>query len=312
MAGKKTEKRLAAALLALLLVLALAPAAWAQVEQSESFYVADYANVLKADTEESIIQANALLEERCQGAQIVVVTVDYLGGKYADDYAYELFNDWGVGSADYNNGMLLLLLATQEGKGWLAYGLGLTSQMDRDADGLLERYFWDDFDRGDYDGAVNKLFAALLDWYGEEYGVSLSADSAYPGQGVEYGERRNGMNIGSILLAIVVIVVLVNLFSRPRRRRYTGSGFGWGFGLGTLLGSRRRTPPPPPGGPMPPRGGRPFTPPPPGTGFRPPRGGRPGGFPGGRPGSGAGRGGRPGGGMGRGGGGFSGGGAGRR
>ena len=80
-------------------------------------------------TEQMIIDYNGALEYHCQGAQVVVVTVDYLDGMYSDAYAYQLFNDWGVGSSEYNNGMLLLL-AVQENKAWLAYGLGLTSVID--------------------------------------------------------------------------------------------------------------------------------------------------------------------------------------
>ena len=100
-------------ILALCLFLSLGVSAFAVVDQSESFYGADYSNVLSNDTEQMIINYNGSLEQQCQGAQIVVVTVDYLDGMYSDEYAYQLFNDWGVGSADYNNGMLLLL-AIQE------------------------------------------------------------------------------------------------------------------------------------------------------------------------------------------------------
>ena len=92
-------KKLFTFILALLLMLSLGVSAYAVVEQSDSFYVADYANVLKASTEQRICDYNGALEQQCSGAQIVVVTVDYLDGMYCDDYAYELFNTWGVGSA---------------------------------------------------------------------------------------------------------------------------------------------------------------------------------------------------------------------
>ena len=305
-------------LLAIALVLCLAPGAFALVGQSESFYVADYSNVLKNSTEEMIIDYNAQLEQQCQGAQIVVVTVDYLSGMYADEYAYELFNDWGVGSADYNNGMLLLL-ATQEGKAWLACGLGIGSVMDDDLAGLyLDSYFWDDFDRNDFDTAVNKLFTALVGWYDSVYGshiLSGQAQQTRPAQSGLNGPESTGMRIGIWIFIIVLIIVLIAVSSATRRRRrYRSVWTTW----------RRTPPPPPPPGfrppynPPPRRNGPP--PPPPG-GSRgpgmsarpssPPRSSRPSG---GRSGGGAGRGGFSGGSgcMGSGGGGFSGGGAGRR
>ena len=169
-------KKILTLILTLYLLLCLSPAAIAVVDQSESFYVADYANVLSDATEQTVIERNALLEQYCHEAQIVVVTVDYLDGMYSDEYAYQLFNDWGVGSAEESNGMLLLL-AVQENKAWLAYGYGLSSAMGDRVDGLLDSYFWHDFDRGDYDAAVTKLLEGLTDFYEELYGVSLSGNA---------------------------------------------------------------------------------------------------------------------------------------
>jgi uncharacterized protein len=104
-----------------MLALAFAAPAGAVVQRSEEYYVADYAQVLSDDIEQKIISSNVDLEQKCEGAQIVVVTVEYLDGMYADEYAMRLFNDWGVGSREKNNGMLLLL-ATEEKKCWLTTG----------------------------------------------------------------------------------------------------------------------------------------------------------------------------------------------
>ena len=269
-------------LLILVLVLALSPAASAVVDQSESYYVADYANVLSNSTEESIINYNGALEYQCQGAQIVVVTVDYLGGLSCDDYAYQLFNNWGVGSSEYNNGMLLLL-AVQENKAWLAYGLGLNSQLSStQVDTMLDRYFWTDFDKGDYDEAVTRLFGALLRWYDGIYGSSVAGagggtqntqSSSETGYSVYYG-------IGRVLRMLIILAILLAIFGGGGRGRNRGGSW-----LPWLLffNSARR------------------------GGF-----GSFGGNYGGRGGFGGGRGGGFGGGSGHGGGGFSGGGGGRR
>ena len=285
-------------ILALCLFLSLGVSAFAVVDQSESFYVADYSNVLSNDTEQMIINYNGALEQQCQGAQIVVVTVDYLDGMYSDEYAYQLFNDWGVGSADYNNGMLLLL-AIQENKAWLAYGLGLSSLIDSDqVDSLLDKYFWKDFDRGNYDEAVTSLFNALLAWYDEQYdaqvvqsGTSVSSDNEYyTGYSQpSFGERLSHV-LGSIIEILVVIAVLSMLFGGGRRGRGVGSWLPWFLLFNSRSNDRRRDP-----WDNDRRGG--------------PRG--PGGFGGGGFGGG-GFGGGFGGGSGHGGGGFSGGGGGRR
>ena len=285
-------------ILALCLCLSLGASAFAVVDQSESFYVADYSNVLSNDTEQMIINYNGSLEQQCQGAQIVVVTVDYLDGMYSDEYAYQLFNDWGVGSADYNNGMLLLL-AIQENKAWLAYGLGLSSLIDSDqVDSLLDKYFWKDFDRGNYDEAVTSLFNALLAWYDEQYDAQVVQSGTSVSSGNEYytgysqpsfGERLSHA-LGSIIEILVVIAVLSMLFGGGRRGRGAGSWLPWFLLFNSRSNDRRRDP-----WDNDRRGG--------------PRG--PGGFGGGGFGGG-GFGGGFGGGSGHGGGGFSGGGGGRR
>ena len=285
-------------ILALCLFLSLGVSAFAVVDQSESFYVADYSNVLSNDTEQMIINYNGSLEQQCQGAQIVVVTVDYLDGMYSDEYAYQLFNDWGVGSADYNNGMLLLL-AIQENKAWLAYGLGLSSLIDSDqVDSLLDKYFWKDFDRGNYDEAVTSLFNALLAWYDEQYDAQVVQSGTSVSSGNEYytgysqpsfGERLSHV-LGSIIEILVVIAVLSVLFGGGRRGRGAGSWLPWFLLFNSRSNDRRRDP-----WDNDRRGG--------------PRG--PGGFGGGGFGGG-GFGGGFGGGSGHGGGGFSGGGGGRR
>ena len=285
-------KKFSSFILALCLCLSFGASAYAVVDQSESYYVADYSNVLSNDTEQMIINYNGSLEYQCQGAQIVVVTVDYLDGMYSDEYAYQLFNDWGVGSADYNNGMLLLL-AIQENKAWLAYGIGLNSLIDSDqVDSMLDKYFWKDFDRGNYDEAVTSLFNALLKWYDEQYdaavvqsGTSVSSGNAgneyYPGYSEPSLGQRLSSAIGSIIRILVVIAVLSMIFGGGRRGRGGGSWLPW-FLLFNSRNNRRR-------GPWDDdhRGG--------------PRGPGPGGFGGGF-----------GGGSGHGGGGFSGGGGGRR
>lgn len=291
-------KKFSSFILALCLCLSFGASAYAVVDQSESFYVADYSNVLSNDTEQMIINYNGSLEYQCQGAQIVVVTVDYLDGMYSDEYAYQLFNDWGVGSADYNNGMLLLL-AIQENKAWLAYGIGLNSLIDSDqVDSMLDKYFWKDFDRGNYDEAVTSLFNALLKWYDEQYDAQVVQSGTSVSSGNEYytgysqpsfGERLSHV-LGSIIEILVVIAVLSMLFGGGRRGRGAGSWLPWFLLFNSRSNDRRRDP-----WDNDRRGG--------------PRG--PGGFGGGGFGGG-GFGGGFGGGSGHGGGGFSGGGGGRR
>lgn len=261
----------------------------ALVEQSESYYVADYANVLSTETEQQIVDVNGALEQQCEGAQIVVVTIDYLPDNYyADEYARQLFNNWHVGPADDNNGILLLLV-TEEAKGWLVTGDGISGKLtNREVNDLLDNYFWDYVDNGQYETAVTSIFDRLLDWYEDEYDAVLNQSEyheTYNQPAPDYGSGyRTPVSPTTVIIILILIVWLVNSMGRSMRRR--GGNVPWW--VWWMMCNDRG-----PRGPRGPHGG-----PPP-----PPPGGFGGGFRGG---------GGFGGGMGRGGGGFSGGGGGRR
>ncbi|MDR1329647.1 MAG: TPM domain-containing protein [Oscillospiraceae bacterium] len=232
------KKRVFALLLAALAAVSLAIPALAVVEATPEFYVADYAGVLTSTTKEKIISSNADvngLEALCDGAQLVVVTVKYLDGMYSDEYAKQLFNDWGVGDASADNGMLLLL-ATEEKKGWLEVGSGIRPYWPEETiDSYLDRYFWDDVDAGRYDAAVNKLLEPLFSWYAEHYGLDFDGgepDADIPNGGripdypdTDYSPQPSPVSriipfLQGSLIIIVIIVFIVAYSATADHRRY--------------------------------------------------------------------------------------------
>lgn len=176
-------KRFFALLLVLLLLPALALGALAAdvPKPSEDFYVYDGAGTLSQSTKDLIINASGPLEKYCSGAQIVVVTIDYLPSGYdSEQYANLLFNEWGVGSSQLNNG-LLLLHVVMEDRGWLAVGAGLTTQFSTDyVNSLMDEYFWPYSDSGEYDKAVATLFPHLIDEFARIYNTDQLAPAAQP------------------------------------------------------------------------------------------------------------------------------------
>ena len=291
------------------------PTSAAALDVSEDFYVNDDAKVLSSTTKNQILDASGPLEEQCSGAQIVVVTTKWLPEDYdSEQYANLLLNSWGVGSSANNNGMLLLLV-TEEGKGWIAVGAGISKSStfsENNLSSLMDTYLWPLFDKGEYDQAVASLFPQLLTLYAEYYNLNDTDDNGvyYPSDGNYYGSGYNdyygyggGMrSISTIITMVIFLVIVISVINSVGRRSYY-SRHGvmpmfWFLGPRFFGGHR---PPPGPGNPFDPHG----TPPPRNNNRRPPRGG--GGFGGG----GFGGGGFRGGGFG-GGGHSSGGGAGRR
>jgi uncharacterized protein len=334
------KKRLLSVLLVLILAVAVAVPALAVVEQSPEYYVADYAGVLSDSIEDRIIDSNVDLEQKCEGAQVVVVTVKYLDGMGSDEYAMTLFNNWGVGDKDANNGMLLLL-ATEENKAWLTVGEGISGSFTGNmVDDYFDRYFWDEFDRGNFETATADMLEALFTWYADYYNVNQDSGGNYYNDGnygnnyddgyYYYDDYSYGYSVfsGFVWILIVVFIILIFVLSIASDRRRHNMYYSQ---LGTpvpryhfwyMWGGPHRTWYYGPGGPGWRNGPRGPRGPGGGGGSRPgggPRGGGFGGFGGGSRPGGGGRGGGGGfggfgggGGMGRGGGGFGGGGGGRR
>ena len=95
------------------LALMCAPALAKVVSAGTDFFYLDNANVMSEALEGEIYFCNQLLDKAC-GAQIVFVTVNSTSPDKIENYAYELFSQWGIGDGEKNNGLLLLMAIDEE------------------------------------------------------------------------------------------------------------------------------------------------------------------------------------------------------
>lgn len=257
-------------ILLLLCVLTLPALAATIPEPTDVFYAADYANVLSQNTIDYIVSQNDALCAKT-GAQIVIATVDFLGGEDIENYAYQMFNDWGIGSAEKNNGVLILLAIGEENY-WAVQGKGLESSLSSNRLGdLLYNYLEEDFAAGDYDAGVRKVFDAVYSELESIYGSVPQTNQQNQGSTNEYyqnnsqGDYDDGVYYGGFwgffnaIPIFIVIVVLILVFTSPFRRigrGYYGGRpifrpFGW-FLWGNSHRHHHHGPPPgfgpPPGG----------------------------------------------------------------
>ncbi len=280
------HKFLALCMTALLAVTFLSlPALAYPSSRGDGQYVLDSAGVLSSETEKEIESKNKTLF-RDSGGEIVIAAVDFLDGEDIDDYAYDMFNLWGIGSKERNNGLLLVMAIAEEdyycipGYGIEDYFTGSHLQ------DMLDEYVEPDFAKGDYDAAAKKFFAAayeeLKDYkYDDGYGDGeYNQGGAYENYDYDYDDDYDSgfssfsfvqtliwfvVRIVIVIVVVVVIIAVIRAISGGGGRGTTGGGGGgfWrGMFLGNMLGSSRRSrwygapPPPPPGGgtPRPPRG----------------------------------------------------------
>jgi len=255
----KNYKRAAVSLLAALMLFGYALSAAAAVsvpEMTEQFYVADYADVISADTEKYICDKGYALAVD-SGAEVVVLTVDFLDGYNSEEYAYAVFNDWKLGDPDKNNG-ILILMAPGESKYWVAQGKGLEDTLSSyTLDSILTDYMEPYFDAGDYDTAAKKTYDAILQRFEAQYGGDYSGDALYGGEygnNADYGDSYyydDGYydNTGDLwfyasglvkLIALIVIFILFagRIFIVPFYiRRYPSWRVPW-FGGSMFFGPR--------------------------------------------------------------------------
>lgn len=206
-------------------------------QQSDLIYIQDFANVLSDETEEYIINKNDTLYS-ATGAQIVIATVEYTDGYDIEDYAYEMFNTYQIGSDTKNNGVLLLLVINEDNY-WVTVGSGLEDTL---TGGVLKNmtlnYLEDDFAAGDYDGGAKSFFDAMYAELSNIYNLDSSAvnpgtnTDINPISPVDSGNSYDSVFsmimrtvFSFVIILIIVIIILTILAASSRRRRYTNNSY---------------------------------------------------------------------------------------
>ena len=125
------------AALAMTILLFLATPVAAQTFPALSGRVVDQAHLLTPAQVVDISSKSETLEAQT-GRQFVVATVTSLEGYPIEDYAYRLGRTWKIGSAKNNDGVLLLV-APNERKVWIATGYGAGAFLTDAMSGLITR-----------------------------------------------------------------------------------------------------------------------------------------------------------------------------
>ena len=135
------------------------------------------ANMLDKSTKSDILSKGKELEDNT-GAQFVVVTINSLDGQDIESYSNDLFNSWGIGSKDNNNGVLLVV-AKNDHKYRLEIGSGLEGTLtDSLCYDLLSEDIKPKFKESKYNEGVSTLYSDVSETIGtgevpEKKGTSL-------------------------------------------------------------------------------------------------------------------------------------------
>jgi uncharacterized protein len=123
-------------------------------------YVNDFSGVLTAQTKQDLETSLAAFEKQTSN-EITVAVVPSLSGDYIENYAVRLFEEWGVGKANRDNGVLLLL-ATEDREMRIEVGYGLEGTLpDSLAQRILDNELRPRLQSGDYDAAITAGVRAI-------------------------------------------------------------------------------------------------------------------------------------------------------
>lgn len=141
-------------------------------QPTSNFFVNDFANVIDDDVENELQSIGASLYKQTT-AQVVVVTVDSLDGYDVEEYALELGREWGVGSEETNNGVVLLL-SESDRQVTIQVGYGLEGCLPDGKTGrILDNYAIPYLSDNDFSTGLASAYKAIANVVCVEYGVEL-------------------------------------------------------------------------------------------------------------------------------------------
>lgn len=196
--------------------------------------VVDFADILTVEQERLLEQK--LLDYFIQSStQVAVVTVTTLNGYERAEFATQLAQKWGIGSAKNDNGILLLVkpkYPNSRGQLFIAVGYGLEGVATDMAVGQIRsNILIPAFINNDYFGGIDKATDALIALTKGEYNEE------------QFAKKQNGINPFWIIFAIIIIIILLQSFKNKKNNDHhnmdsSGSGLPWWMLLESMNGRR--------------------------------------------------------------------------
>ena len=187
-------------------------------------------------SEEQGAELEAMLDqfEQETSNEITVVIVDDLNGDEAWHYASELGEKWGVGKADKDNGIIILVKPTKEKGGhqvFISPGRGLEGAVtDISCGEIVDNELIPNFKKGDYFTGIKNAIVVLAKMAKGEINEK------------SYRKAIHKNDLVSSIFGFLLIIVLVILLIRKGGRGGNGTTFGrggffvGGFGAGGGFG----------------------------------------------------------------------------
>ena len=221
---------------------ALLAAAGGVSAQEEKFpdhtgYVNDFAGILSAKTT-AVISSIARQLEAKTTAQIALVTMPTVKPLTIEQYAVKLFEKWGIGQRDKDNG-ILILMAVNDKKVRIETGYGLEGALpDAICSQIIYQIIIPEFKKGDFDTGLLHGTITVAELVAKEYNTELSLDETMSGFTHPPALLSRRAQLLKVLVYLVLFILMFGLRSGllffwilgPTGRRRGGHWYGSGFG----------------------------------------------------------------------------------
>lgn len=191
-------------------------------------YVYDQGDFLDDNVEEEINKLLVQLEEKTT-VEFVIITIPTLNGLSIERYAVKLGNELGIGKADTDNG-ILLLISREDTKVRLEIGIGIQDIFTDSICGkILDEYFVPFRAEDDYDVACINTVQAAINRLADSGDYDFSIDGIDRNISVEQEEPLSVWQLLIIDIVILIAFILIIVI--------TGYCLANGFG-GGIIGAR--------------------------------------------------------------------------
>jgi uncharacterized protein len=210
--------------------LVAATCAWATMPAKPESGVSDFAGIMSDMTKSQVVDLCAEVT-KSTGAEIAVVTVPSLDGVSVEEYAVKLFEKWGIGEKDKDNGVLFLI-APNERRAKIEVGYGLEPIItDGRAGEIIRETVIPFFKAGDYNQGIlqgSKRIAALIT--GKDFVPSVPI----PRPESQTDREPWPVKVGIILFFALFITLGFLALGSALRRKGQGFFLIWGAGFGGI------------------------------------------------------------------------------
>lgn len=174
--------------------------------QRASTLVTDFTGTL-SNEEKSFLENKLVAFNDSTSTQIAVVLMRSTGNYEIADYSVQLFNQWKIGQASKNNG-ILILVAVEDHKVWITTGYGIEGVLpDALCRRIIERDIVPSFRRGDYNSGLKEGTNSIMSIVKGEYTAEDYLKT----------KKKKPVFFPFLMFLFIIFILVISQFGRTKR-----------------------------------------------------------------------------------------------